>query len=320
MAISSKVIRELLENGVHFGHQTNKWNPKMEKFIFGAKSGIYIIDLKKTEKALLEAVEFVYNLTASGKNVLFTGTKKQAKQIVREEAQRCGMFFVEERWLGGCLTNFATIRKSVDRLDHLQEIKASEVYETLAKKEKASIDRAEHKLLKNLEGIRDMKELPDCLIVVDAEDGDIAIKEANKIGIPVIALLDTNCDPDRIEYPIPGNDDAIRSIKYIITVLADAAEKGLYEFSGGKSDRIKKKEKKEEPEVEPAEKEDIETPRAEEEKQQADLKEDLEEKKTEETPAEEAPTEEVPAETEDEKPAEESVPEEDVAEGDIKLD
>jgi len=307
----------------------------MEKFIFGAKSGIYIVDLKKTEQALLEAVEFVYNLTAAGKNVLFTGTKKQAKQIVREEAQRCGMFFVEERWLGGCLTNFATIRKSVDRLNHLQEIKAGEVYETLAKKEKARIDREEHKLLKNLEGIRDMKELPDCLIVVDAEDGDIAIKEANKIGIPVIALLDTNCDPDMIEYPIPGNDDAIRSIKYIVTTLADAAEKGLYEFSGGKSDRIKKKE---EPEVEPAEKEDIETPRAEEEKQQADLKEEVEEKKTEEAPTEEAPAEEAPAEeapaetedkkpaeetpaeTEDEKPAKESVPEEDVAEGDIKLD
>jgi len=151
VSVASQMIRDLLENGVHFGHQTNKWNPKMEKFIFGEKSGIYIIDLTKTEQALTEAMEFIRDLTAQGKRVLFAGTKKQAKSIIREEAQRCGMFFVDERWLGGCLTNFETIKKSIKRLDHLQEMKESEIYSSLAKKEKARMDREEHKLLKNLE-------------------------------------------------------------------------------------------------------------------------------------------------------------------------
>lgn len=253
MPVESKCIRDLLANGVHFGHQTNKWNPKMEKFIFGEKSGIYIIDLEKTEKYLNEAIEFLSDLTASGKSALFVGTKKQAKQIIREEAERCGMFFVDERWLGGCLTNFTTIRKSVDKLNQIQEMKESEVYGTLAKKEKARIDRVEYKLLKNLGGIREMKELPQCVIVIDAEAEDIAIKEAQKIGIPVIALLDTNCDPTGIEFPIPGNDDAIRSIQYIVKVLADAAEKG----SKGPGSEVKQPEKQEaepaEEETEPAE-------------------------------------------------------------------
>lgn len=232
VTIASNVIRELLENGVHFGHQTNKWNPKMKKYIFGAKSGIYIINLEKTEEALMKAAEFLAELTASGKTVLFAGTKKQAKKIIREEAQRCGMFFIDERWLGGCLTNFQTVRRSVDKLDQIQEMKEGDVYTTLAKKEKARIDRVEHKLLKNLEGIREMKKLPDCIVVVDAEAEEIAVKEGRKIGIPVIALIDTNCDPDMIDYPIPGNDDSIRSIQYVIRTLADAAEKGRKQFSG----------------------------------------------------------------------------------------
>ncbi|MFH1798360.1 MAG: 30S ribosomal protein S2 [Candidatus Omnitrophota bacterium] len=225
MSIDSKVIKELLENGVHFGHQTNKWNPKMEKYIFGEKSGIYIIDLEKTEQALTKAKEFLAEISKTDKTSLFVGTKKQAKQIIRDEAERCGMFFVNERWLGGCLTNFATIRKSVDKLNQIQEMKKNEVYKSLVKKEKARIDKEEYKLLKNLEGIRKMNALPDCVIVVDAEAEGIAIKEARKIGIPVIALVDTNCDPDVIQYPIPGNDDAIRSIKYIISSLADVIEK-----------------------------------------------------------------------------------------------
>ncbi|MFH1836498.1 MAG: 30S ribosomal protein S2 [Candidatus Omnitrophota bacterium] len=245
MSIASQVIRDLLENGVHFGHQTNKWNPKMKKYIFGAKSGIYIIDLKKTEEALRKATEFIYELAGQGKIVLFAGTKKQAKQIIREEAQRCGMFFIDERWLGGCLTNFTTIRKSVDRLNQLQERKKEEVYENLAKKEKARVEKEEYKLLKNLEGIRDMNVLPDCLVVVDTESENIAIKEAKKIGIPVIALIDTNCDPDMVDFPIPGNDDAIRSIKYILGTLADAVEKGRSEFMGTTL-KIKKAEDKEE--------------------------------------------------------------------------
>ncbi|MBL7072179.1 MAG: 30S ribosomal protein S2 [Candidatus Omnitrophica bacterium] len=226
MAMRSKVIRELLENGVHFGHQTNKWNPKMEKYIFGERSGIYIIDLKKTEEALARAEEFLMTLAAERKTVLFAGTKKQAKDTIKDEAKRCGMFYVNERWLGGCLTNFTTIRKSVEKLNHIQEMKKSEVYESLSKKEKAHIDKDEYKLLKNLEGVREMNVLPNCLIVVDAEAENIAIKEARKIGIPVIALIDTNCDPEMIEYPIPGNDDAIRSVKYIVSTLAEAVLKG----------------------------------------------------------------------------------------------
>ena len=226
MATTSNIIRELLENGVHFGHQTNKWNPKMGKYIFGAKSGIYIIDLRKTEEALLAAVAFVEKLASEGKIVLFAGTKKQAKKIIKDEAERCGMFYVDERWLGGCLTNFNTIRKSVDKLNSIQEMKKGEVYETLAKKEKARIDRVEHKLLKNLGGVREMNKTPDCLVIVDAEAEGIAIAEARTLGIPVIALIDTNCDPTLVEYPIPGNDDAIRSISYIVGMIADAINKG----------------------------------------------------------------------------------------------
>ena len=226
MATTSNIIRELLENGVHFGHQTNKWNPKMGKYIFGAKSGIYIIDLRKTEEALLAAVAFVEELASEGKIVLFAGTKKQAKMIIKDEAERCGMFYVDERWLGGCLTNFNTIRKSVDKLNSIQEMKKGEIYETLAKKEKARIDRVEHKLLKNLGGVRNMNKIPDCLVIVDAEAEGIAIAEARTLGIPVIALIDTNCDPTLVEYPIPGNDDAIRSISYIVGMIADAINKG----------------------------------------------------------------------------------------------
>lgn len=233
MSIASQMIRDLLENGVHFGHQTNKWNPKMEKYIFGEKSGIYIIDLMQTEKALTEAMVFIKDLTASGKRVLFAGTKKQAKTIIRDEAQRCGMFFIDERWLGGCLTNFQTIRKSIKKLDDLQEMKVSGGYASLAKKEKASLDRKEHKLLKNLEGIRYMEGLPDCLVVVDCEVESIAIKEAQRINIPIIALIDTNCDPNEVDFPIPGNDDAIRSIQYVVGKLADAAGEGYNEFTGG---------------------------------------------------------------------------------------
>lgn len=234
MTVATQMIKDLLENGVHFGHQTNKWHPKMGKFIFGEKNGIYIIDLKKTEEALLKAMAFAKNLASEGKKVLFVGTKKQAQKIIRQEALRCGMFFVDERWLGGCLTNFDTIRKSVDRLKHIQEIKAGDVYGSYAKKEKAQIDREENKLLKNLDGIKDMTKLPDALMVVDAELEDIAIKEARKIGIPVMALIDTNCDPNVVDYPIPGNDDAIRSIEYVVSKIAQALEEGVKEGVTGK--------------------------------------------------------------------------------------
>jgi len=233
MSVVSKMIRELLENGVHFGHQTSKWNPKMRKFIFGKKSGIYIIDLEKTEVALLKAVDVVYELAKEGKKILFAGTKKQAKKIVRAEAERCGMFFVENRWLGGCLTNFNTIRQSIGRLDNIEATKKSDTYMSLAKKERVRLDKEEQKLLKNLRGIREMKVLPSAVIVIDAEAEKIAVLEARKLGIPVIALLDTNCDPDIIDYPVPGNDDAIRSIMYICATLADAIIKGTKEFDSG---------------------------------------------------------------------------------------
>ena len=295
MAHDVKVIRELLENGVHFGHQTNKWNPKMKKFIFGEKSGIYIIDLQKTEQALAKAVEFVYDLARQGKRILFVGTKKQAKQIIKEEALKSDMFYVDERWLGGCLTNFQTIRKSVDRLNHLQEMKAGDVYDSLAKKEKARIDREEYKLLKNLGGIREMGELPQGLFVVDAEDEVIAIKEARKIGIPVIALLDTNSDPDLVDYPIPGNDDAIRSIRYIVSTLAQAVEKGRNEYMGRSVKPIAEDKKKaEEPakaaepkkteETKPAEKEAA--PKAKVETPKEEVKKAAEPEKTEEVAGE----------------------------------
>ena len=316
------MIKELLENGVHFGHQTNKWNPKMEKYIFGAKSGIYIIDLTKTEKALTEASQAVYEMALEGKKVLFVGTKKQAKQIIRDEATRCDMFFVDERWLGGCLTNFTTIRRSVDRLNQLQEMKAGETYASLAKKEKARMDRKEHKLLKNLGGIREMGGLPDCLVVVDAEAEDIAIKEARKLGIPVIALVDTNCDPTLVDHPIPGNDDAIRSISYIVGTLAAAAEKGRNEFMGIKKEDITVKKAKAEDEEaagEEAKAEEVKTEAAPVEiveKAAAPVVEEVPAAK-EETVKEEAPI----AEPEPEKEAE-PVPAEEVedVEGDIKLD
>ena len=272
MPVGSKMIRELLENGVHFGHQTNKWNPKMGKYIFGEKSGIYIIDLEKTEKALQEAIDFLHDLTASGKKALFVGTKKQAKEIIKSEALRCEMYYVDERWLGGTLTNFATVRKSVDRLKHLEELKETEEYQLLTKKEKAHLDKEQQKLIKNLGGIREMAVVPDVLIIVDAEAEGIAVREAYKMGIPIIALIDTNCDPDKIDYPIPGNDDAIRSIQYVVTKLADAVEKGYREYSGGKKkekppkEEAKEEAKPEEPEEpkeealeEPAEEEEFET-------------------------------------------------------------
>jgi small subunit ribosomal protein S2 len=309
--VATQMIRELLENGVHFGHQTNKWHPKMGKFIFGEKNKIYIIDLKKTEEALIKAMDFVRNLTSEGKKVLFVGTKKQSKKIIKQAAQKSGMFYVDERWLGGCLTNFDTIRKSVERLRYIQQIKEGGTYNEYAKKEKARIDKEEYKLLKNLGGIVEMTKLPDAVIVADAEIGDIAIKESRKVGIPVIALVDTNCDPNIVDFPIPGNDDAIRSIEYIISKLAEAAEEGVKESVTGKKvkDMTNLGQKTEnipaENVTEPA---PVEEPKAEEKKEAS-------------VPAEKAAVE-VEEKIEKEAPAEEKVDEkqEETPEGDIKLD
>jgi small subunit ribosomal protein S2 len=221
-------MKELLEAGVHFGHQTKRWNPKMKKYIFGKRNGIYIIDLQKTLKQFKEASKFVTNLAASGKNLLFVGTKRQAQDAIYEEANRCGMFYVNTRWLGGTLTNFTTIRKSIHRLKEIEGVLAQEDNENLTKKERLRLEREREKLQKNLAGIKEMDELPNALFVIDPKQEYIAVKEANILGIPVVAVVDTNCDPDVVDYVIPGNDDAIRAIRLFTARVADAILEGLH--------------------------------------------------------------------------------------------
>ena len=221
-------MKELLEAGVHFGHQTRRWNPKMKKFIFGKRNGIYIIDLQKTLKQFKEASKFVTALAASGKNLLFVGTKRQAQDAIYEEANRCGMFYVNTRWLGGTLTNFSTIRKSIHRLKEIEGVLSQADNENLTKKERLRLEREKEKLAKNLIGIKEMDELPDALFVIDPKQEYIAVKEANILGIPVVAVVDTNCDPDVIDHVIPGNDDAIRAIRLFTARVADAVLEGLH--------------------------------------------------------------------------------------------
>ena len=221
-------MKELLEAGVHFGHQTKRWNPKMKKFIFGKRNGIYIIDLQKTLKQFKEASKFVTDLAAAGKNLLFVGTKRQAQDAIYEEANRCGMFYVNTRWLGGTLTNFSTIRKSIHRLKEIEGILAQDDNENLTKKERLRLEREKEKLEKNLTGIKEMDELPDALFVIDPKQEYIAVKEANILGIPVVAVVDTNCDPDLVDHVIPGNDDAIRAIRLFTAKVADAVLEGLH--------------------------------------------------------------------------------------------
>ena len=218
-------MKELLEAGVHFGHQTRRWNPKMKPYIFGKRNGIYIIDLQKTLKLFKEAADFVSGLAAEGKRLLFVGTKRQAHDAVSEEARRCGEFSVTNRWLGGTLTNFVTIRSSVERWKEI-EGRLTDEKGQLTKKERLRLERERDKMVKNLEGVRDMEELPDALFVVDPKKEYIAVSEANKLGIPVIALVDTNCDPELIHYIIPSNDDAIRAIRLFTSRIADAYLEG----------------------------------------------------------------------------------------------
>src|SRR5437667_7887990 len=206
-------MKELLEAGVHFGHQTKRWNPKMKQYIFGERNGIYMIDLQKTLRLFKEATQFVTELAAQGKTILFVGTKRQAQDAIAEEAQRCGMFFVNQRWLGGLLTNFTTIQRSLARLRELEAMTTDGRYETLSKKEIARFDKERRKLAKNLDGIRGMNRLPDAVFIVDTRHEQIAVDEARKLKIPVIGVVDTNCDPDEVDYVIPGNDDALRSIR-----------------------------------------------------------------------------------------------------------
>ena len=219
-------INEMLEAGVHFGHQTNRWNPKMKPYIFGERNGIYIIDLQYTAKLFREAYRFVRDTVASGESVLFVGTKRQAVEIVEEEAKRCDMYYVTQRWLGGMLTNFQTIQKSISQLKKLEAAQTDGTHERLKKKEVLLMEKERGKLEKYLNGIKEMDGLPGCIYVLDTRVQHITIREANRLGIPVVAIVDTNCDPEGIDYPIPGNDDAIRSLKLFTTQIANACLEG----------------------------------------------------------------------------------------------
>ena len=219
-------MKELLEAGVHFGHQTKRWNPKMKECIFGERNGIYIIDLQKTLKMFKDASKFVADLAADGKNVLFVGTKRQAQDAIAEEAQRCGSFYVNQRWLGGLLTNWVTVQKSVKRLKELDEMATDGRYELLPKKEVIKLERERKHLQANLAGIKHMNRLPDAVFVIDSNKEQIAVREARKLGIPVVAVVDTNCDPTEVDYVIPGNDDALRAIRLFASKMADSVAEG----------------------------------------------------------------------------------------------
>ena len=231
--MASITIKELLEAGVHFGHQTNRWNPKMRKYIFGKRNGIYVIDLTKTAKLSRVAENFVSRLASQGQNILFVGTKRQAQELIKEEAQRCGMHFVNQRWLGGLLTNFVTIQQSISKLSELEAMATDGRYDELPKKEITRLEKYKRKLHTNLDGIRKMGRLPEAIFVVDTRKEKIAVDEARKLKIPVIGIVDTNCDPDDVDFVIPGNDDAMRSIRLFLTRIADAviSGRGLREAS-----------------------------------------------------------------------------------------
>jgi small subunit ribosomal protein S2 len=220
-------MKELLEAGVHFGHQTKRWNPRMKEYIFGERNGIYIIDLQKTLKMFKEASKFVTDLTAGGKVILFVGTKRQAQDAIAEEANRCGMFYINQRWLGGLLTNWVTVQKSVKRLQELDEMATDGRYELLTKKEVIKLERERKHLQANLAGIKNMKRLPDALFIVDSNNEAIAVSEARKLGIPVVAVVDTNCDPTVVDYVIPGNDDALRAIRLFTSKISDSVVEGV---------------------------------------------------------------------------------------------
>jgi small subunit ribosomal protein S2 len=220
-------MKELLEAGVHFGHQTKRWNPKMKEYIFGERNGIYIIDLQKTLKMFKEASKFVQDLAADGKIVLFVGTKRQAQDAIAEEAQRCTMFYVNQRWLGGLLTNWVTVQKSVKRLKELDEMATDGRYDLLPKKEVIKLERERKHLQANLAGIKNMSRLPDAIFVIDSNKEQIAVREARKLGIPVVAVVDTNCDPSEVDYVIPGNDDALRAIRLFTSKISESIAEGV---------------------------------------------------------------------------------------------
>jgi small subunit ribosomal protein S2 len=225
--LATITMKELLEAGVHFGHQTKRWDPRMKEYIFGERNGIYIIDLQKTLKMFKDAARYVTEVAAQGKIILFVGTKRQAQDAIAEEATRCGMFYVNNRWLGGLLTNWVTVQKSVKRLQELDEMATDGRYELLTKKEVIRLERERKHLQANLAGIKNMKRLPDALFVIDSNNEAIAVKEARKLGIPVVAVVDTNCDPTVVDYVIPGNDDALRAIRLFASKIADSVIEGV---------------------------------------------------------------------------------------------
>jgi small subunit ribosomal protein S2 len=221
-------MKELLEAGVHFGHQVRRWNPKMKEYIFGERNGIYIIDLQKTQRMFREAIAFVTNLIAEdkGRTVLFVGTKRQAQEAIREESVKCGQYYVNQRWLGGLLTNFQTVQKSIKRLKDLEAMETDGRYEKLTKKERIKLDRERESLNKNLSGIKAMTRLPDAIFIIDVKKEEIAVAEANRLGIPIVAVVDTNCSPEGIDYVIPGNDDALRAVRLFASRISDAIVEG----------------------------------------------------------------------------------------------
>ncbi|HEY4695335.1 MAG TPA: 30S ribosomal protein S2 [Candidatus Hydromicrobium sp.] len=249
--MSIVTMKQLLEVGVHFGHQTKKWNPKMKKYIYTDKNGIYIIDLQETQRLLIEAYEYVKKVASEGGVILFVGTKKQTQDIIESYARECGMPYVKNRWLGGTLTNFETITKRTKRIDEIEDMEKSGIFEKLPKKEVLGIRKEYEKLLLNIGGIRNMKKLPDVLYAIDPNKEMIAIKEARKLGIPIVAITDTNCDPDLIDFVIPGNDDAIRSCSLITSVICEAIKKG-------KEEKVKLEESPEEEEAKELEEEKTE--------------------------------------------------------------
>ena len=224
----SVTMKELLEAGVHFGHQVRRWNPKMKEYIFGERNGIYIIDLQKTQRMFREAISFVTNLIAEdkGRTVLFVGTKRQAQDAIREESEKCGQYYVNQRWLGGLLTNFQTVQKSIKRLKDLEAMQTDGRYEKLTKKERIKLDRERESLNKNLSGIKSMTRLPDAIFIIDVKKEEIAVAEANRLGIPIVAVVDTNCSPEGIDYVIPGNDDALRAVRLFASRISDAIAEG----------------------------------------------------------------------------------------------
>ena len=250
--MSEITMKQLLQAGVHFGHQTTHWNPKMKKYIYGARNGIHIIDLQKTLKMFREAEEFIRKTTEAGKKILFVATKRQAQDLIKKEAERCGMYFVNQRWLGGTMTNFSTIRKSIDRLLQLEKMEEEGAFEHLHKKEALNKRKEIEKLNKFLGGIKSMRELPHALFIIDTQKERIALAEAKTLGIKTFALVDTNCDPNGIDFPFPGNDDAIRSIKLFATRVADVALEGQEIFQASRKDVEKPEEQKPEPPVKPS--------------------------------------------------------------------